>query len=694
MSLSEDALQEARLRGTPPAANHAAAGLHRLPLYLACTLLALITNYILGKDLAWDTLNYQFYAGFSAANDRFAQDYFAAGPPSYFNPYAYVPFYLLVKAGFSPLTISSALAVFHSVILWLTFELAVCVCPSDQRRVKMAYGVCAVAVAFANPILVQQIGSAFADIATTVPVLGGWLLLARAVRAPGPLRIVCAGLLLGAATALKLTNSVHAVAACALLLMLPRSPFGKIRYGLGYTAALGFGFTMVAAPWSYRLAKMFGNPLFPLLNGVFRSPEFTTEPLRHFRFIPESFAEALWRPFAMIDPLPMVQEELTAPDLRYAVLVALISMLFLRWLRRRLAHPSTPSAHPEPAATERLVAALGCGLAADWVLWLSASGNGRYFLPMASVAAVVIVALLFRLFATRVKMRNYLLAAIFGAQIIQLCFGANHRWDAVPWDRQWLQIEIPKKLTTEPNLYLTIGAQSNSFIAPFLAPDAGLVNFSGGYALGPEGASGARIEALIRRYAPHLRVLWRGPQLQADDVQRKLPRSIVDDALVRFGLRVDTSDCVTIIVHGLPPEAQTIFKNSQPLESVGEEQPRDTSYLTSCHVVPDDIDRSALTARERVVDLVFDRLEDACPALFQPHRLRTEHSSEVWRRYYVNTDLVALVSVGSVKFFDPIRGGQMAYLGPESNWENAPVPLACGRRDGHYFATVVKSKEE
>jgi len=692
MSLAEDALEPARLRGTPLAAVGATVTLHRLPVYVACTVLALVTNYLLGKDMAWDTLNYHLYAGFSAVNDRFAQDYFAAGPPSYFNPYAYLPFYALVRAGLSPLEISSALAVAHSIILWLTFELAVCVCPSDDRRMRMTYGICAVAMAFFNPILVQQIGSSFADITTTVVVLAGWLLLARAVRAPHAAWVVCAGLLLGAATALKLSNAVHAIAGCALLIMLPRTLYGKIRHGLGYAIALGLGFAIVAAPWSYRLEQMFGNPLFPLMNGVFRSPEFTTEPLRHFRFIPETLAKALWRPFAIADPVPMVQEELTAPDLRYAVLVVLISVLLLRWLWQRLAHSSSPSARAEPAVAARTLAALGCGLAADWVLWLTASGNGRYFLPMASVAAVVIVALLFRMFATRPKMRNYILAAIFGAQIVQLCFGANYRWDAVPWDRQWLEIEMPRKLATEPNLYLTMGVQSNSFIAPFLAKGAGLVNFSGGYALGPEGTSGARIEALIRRYAPHLRVLWRRAQSQADDEQHERHSLPVDDALARFGLRVDTSDCVTITVHGMPPEAQITFKSSEPIEPI-KQQPRDTSYLTSCHVVPDDTDRSAQIARERAVDLVFDRLEDACPALFQPRRLRTEHYREVWRRLYINTDLVALVSHGSVKFLNPLRGGQTVYLGRESDWAKAPLRLACGRRDGRYFARVLESKE-
>jgi hypothetical protein len=680
MTLAEGALKAARRRDSSLAAVSSTAALCRLPVYVACALLALTTNYLLGKDLAWDTLNYQLYAGFSAVNDRFAQDYFAAGPPSYFNPYAYVPFYLLVRAGLSSLEISSVLALAHSAIFWLTFELAVCVCPSSDRRVRMTYGICAIAIAFFNPILVQQIGSSYADVTTAELVLGGWLLLARAVHTPHTARIACAGVLLGAATALKLTNSVHAIAGLALLTLLPLPPYGRFRSGLGYIAACGLGFTIVTALWSYRLEKMFGNPLFPLMNNVFHSPEFTTEPLRHFRFIPESLSSALWRPFAIVDPAPLVQEELAAPDLRYAVLVVLSSALFLGWLWRRTARSSTPSAPATPAAATRVLAALGLGLAIDWALWLSASGNGRYFLPMASVAGILIVALVYRLFDSHPKMRNYVFVTIIAVQIVQLCFGANHRWNSVPWDGEWLGIDVPEKLKTEPNLYLTVGSQSNSFIAPYLARGSGLVNFSGGYAFGPEGANGARIEALIRRYAPHLRVLWGGAQPQ------------VDDALSRFGLRIDASDCVAIAVRGLPSEANASLPRSAA-DAHRNGAPREMSYLATCHVVPDNTDHSAQVARERAVDIVFDRIEDACPSLFQPRRLRTEHFPEFWRRYYVNTDLVVMISHGTVKFLDPVRGGPMVYLGLESDWEKAPLQLACGRRNYRYFANVRNGSE-
>ena len=226
------------------------------------------------------TVHSHFYAGFSALHDRFAQDYFAAGPQSYFNPYAYAPFYLLVRSGLPALAVASVLAAVHSIILWLTYELAVAVCPSGERRMQITMGACALALAFLKPILMQQLGSSFADITTAELVLAGWLLLVGAVRTPRGARVVCAGLLLGVAAALKLTNSAHALAGIVIVILLPLSPGRRVLSVLAYGVSLALGFALVAAPWSYRLVQTFGNPLFPLMNDVFRSPQFTSEPLR------------------------------------------------------------------------------------------------------------------------------------------------------------------------------------------------------------------------------------------------------------------------------------------------------------------------------------------------------------------------------------------------------------------------------
>ncbi|MGH8220679.1 MAG: hypothetical protein ACREUT_19270 [Steroidobacteraceae bacterium] len=660
---------------------------YRLAVYIACTVFAVALNYLLGKEMAWDSLNYHFYAGFSAIHDRFSQDYFAAGPQSYIEPYAYAPFYLLVRSGLPALMIGSILAIVHSSVLWLTFELALLVSPDADHRMRLLFGLCAVAMAAINPILLQQIGSSFADITTAIPVLCGWVLLASAVRGPGMLRIVGAGLLLGAASALKLTNALPAFAGFIVLLMLPVGIRQRLSRNFQFACSLGLGFAVASAPWSYRLWNKFHNPLFPLFNNVFRSPEFTTAPLLHYRFIPDSLSEALWRPFAMANPYNMIHEELRAPDIRYCVLLVASFALLANWLwtRSRSKNKSAIESDADSVLATHALAALGCALAVDWAVWLKESGNSRYFLPMSCIAAVVIVGVLFRLFRGHSKIRNYVLAAIFAVQGVQLCMGTEFRWNSVPWGGRWFQVTVPEKLASEPNLYLTMGIQSNSYIVPFLASGSGFVNFSGGYALGPTGPNGARVKALIERHAPNLRFLLSGDRLYGDHDLREPHLSQIDDALGRFGLNADTSDCSSIVIHGLPPPLEVTLLTSV---RVKQRPRRDVSYLLSCHLVPRTASRAALIAGQRTADIVLDRLEDVCPSLFQPRRPLTEYSDGIGIRVYLNTDLKAWVSHGAVRFQQTIRGDDAIYVGRESDWVKAPQKLVCGRRNGNYFARL------
>ena len=551
------------------------------------------------------------------------------------------------------------------------------------------FGLCGIAFALINPILLQQIGSSFADITTGEFVLAGWLLLARAIRTPRKAWVIWAGLLCGIATGLKLTNAMHAISGFAVLIMLPVTLRGRIRHGVAYGISLGLGFLVIAAPWSYRLEARFGNPLFPLMNNIFRSPEFTTEPLHHLRFIPSTLAEALWRPFAMIDPVTMVHEEMSAPDPRYAILSIFLVVLVYRWLWRRRRLSSGPPLSPADGAPSRTLAALSCGLAVDWLAWLVGSGNSRYFLPMSSVAAVILVAILFRLFASRPKTRNYILVGILGVQGVQLWMGADYRWNQVPWNDHWIDVTVPASLASEPNLYLTIGGMTNSFLAPYLAPDSGLINISGGYTLSSDGANRSHIDSLLHRFAPNVRVLIRGERLYRKDELRMPNRAQIDEALRPFSLRVDPGDCATITVHGLPPELEFTVANSRPQVP----QSRDTTYLVSCLVAPDKADYSAQMSAHRNLDLVLDRLEDACPALFQPSRPHTEYSGDGGLRRYMNTDIAAWVSHGWVKFLQPSIAGDMGYLGQESAWIKAPIQLQCGRSNGRYFAHLPESIE-
>ena len=398
----------------------------RFIVYSCCTLVALLTSYHLGKDMAWDTLDYHFYAGFSALHDRFGQDYFPAGPQGYLNPYVFVPFYVLARSGLTALQVALILAAVQSVILWLVYELALAVAPPATPTGRLALGICAVTLAYANPVLIIQFGSSFADVLTAEIVLAGWLSLVAAIRTPNAMRVACAALLLGCASALKLSNALPAVSAGVMVLFIPGRWRSRFRYAALFVVAGIAGFAVVAAPWSIRLEEHFGNPFFPLLNGIFRSPQFTTARLIDYRFIPPSLGAALWRPFAMVIPRALIHTEYAAPDLRYVLLLAVAFCSLLAWGWKRWCGRAASPNEAVRDGSGLALAALGSGFLVDWILWLPESGNSRYFIPMGCVAAVIAVVLLFRLCTEWPKLRNYLLVAIFLVQFYQVHAGAEY----------------------------------------------------------------------------------------------------------------------------------------------------------------------------------------------------------------------------------------------------------------------------
>ena len=666
----------------------------RLVIYLACAAAAVIANYVLGKDMMWDTLDYHLYAGFSALHDRFSQDYFAAGPQSYFNPYVYVPFYLLVRSGMPALEATSILAIVQSGLLWLTYEIATTVASPEAAEKRIAIGLCAVALAFANPILIAELGSSYSDITTAELVLAGWLLLVRAIGAPGRATVLCAGLLLGAVSALKATNAAHALSAFVLLLFIPVTWRARVRLAVVFASALGFGFLVIAVPWAIELQRHFGNPVFPLLNGIFRSPQYASGLTVDYRFIPDSLATALWRPFAIAAPMGMVDSEYPSPDLRYAVLLTLAVLVLFRWMRSRFSAAHSGTGTAPSSAGRRVLGALGCGFLLDWILWLTVSGNGRYFIAMACIAAVLVVALTFRLLAARPQLRSCVIGAVMGLQAVQLALGAGYRVH-VPWDGgTWLEVSIPKPVAATPSLYFLFGSPSNAFLAPFLPSGSGFVNVGGVYELGSEGAAGLKIRSLIQRYEPHMRVVTIDSRRDVGRSSGPPDLTLVDDELGRFGLRADPSDCSRIVLEDTAP-TETLTGAQSP--STPETPPPNISYLVACRLVPSPPAQTSFLDGERSANRVFDRLEEVCPALFRPRHLQTRNLSEthlqLWAREYPGTGLMAYVGSGSRVVLRALdRGGPPEDLGSERQWLTAAPRVECGRRDERYYVKVLSAE--
>lgn len=689
------------LEGSPPRRSNAASPVlarlltsARFYVYLSCTAVALITTWHLGKEMLWDTLDYHFYAGFSAVHNRFGLDYFPAAWQAYLYPYVYAPFYLLATSGLTALQVALILGAIQSGILWLTYELALIVAPAGRSRVRLAIGVCAVALAFANPVLINEMGSTFCDITTAEVALAGWVLILAAVRSPGVARVVCAAALLGAASALKLTNAVAAVGAAPMVLFIPGEWRTKLRNCGLFAFSLLSAFVLVAAPWSIRLEERFGNPFFPLFNGIFRSPYFTTSRLVDQRFTPTSIGAALRLPFDMVLPRNLIDVEWAAPDVRYALLLVLGVLALALWVWRFLRKGRIRVIPAEHDPASRALGALACGFLTAWAVWVTASGNGRYFLPMACVAAVLGVALLFRLFAPYNKARNYILAAVFALQLFQLHAGTEYH-DDLPWgDASWFDVSVPSSIASQPALYFSVGMQSNSFVLPYLARGSGFVNLEGIYTLSPQSPNGQRVQALMKKFSPHLRVLMRDWRLDPAHEASGAVIGSVDDALQPFGLRADASTCSKIIVRGVSPLDVTDGTHAGAVPPTAARSKEPIGYLITCRVVPYQETVPGLLAGERAADLALDHLEEACPELFQPRGMATyflgdKNAGYIYVRRYPNTDVAAWVSRKWVRFQRLLGGGQEQYVGPEKIWEKGPSPVSCKRTAGGDYLKVL-----
>src|SRR6516165_1078579 len=91
-------------------------GIHAL-FMLASSAACLLWSWWAGRDLNWDQLNYHFYAAYQFLDGRLEKDFMAASIQGYLNPLAYIPFYLMVRAGWHSLLIGSVLALLHSTCL-------------------------------------------------------------------------------------------------------------------------------------------------------------------------------------------------------------------------------------------------------------------------------------------------------------------------------------------------------------------------------------------------------------------------------------------------------------------------------------------------------------------------------------------------------------------------------------------------
>lgn len=422
-----------------------------LAVVVGCMLLGAVYAYTVGDDVNWDWRNYHAYNVWAAINHRDAIDVVPAGFQTYFNPLIYYPIYALRQL-LSPVWTGLIAGAVHGLNLVAIYSLTRALLGNAANAACLAASV--VLAAF-GPLTLSEVGTSFADIALSLPIIAALILMASSDE-PRPGFHILAGVLIGASVALKLTNVVFAfgLVAAAIAATRPLAALGCIALGGTIGSLLAGGW------WSFLLWRDFGNPVFPLFNGIFPSPELSSVNILDRQFIPHGWLDGLAYPFYWLAG-DNRSSEYAFRDARFAVALVLLAVAVGTSLIRRV------------ALLNRRDVQFISFFVVSYAIWLMLFSIQRYAVALELLCGPLIVLLLVRVLQSPAATASWGSPESRRSAIILVVALASAAWTQPgDWTRRAWSNPYHPRLPSElkqPANYLLLG-KPLAYIAPLLPP--------------------------------------------------------------------------------------------------------------------------------------------------------------------------------------------------------------------------------
>ena len=442
-------------------------------IWLASLLFCIIYALRLGQDQNWDAANYHFYNAYAFLNGRMNWDIAPAQLQTWFNPTLSVPLLLLVQTLPGPL-VSVVLAGFGGVNIALVYFLVRAVQHEDHKQnqtvLSILIALATTYLAFWSPMFISELGSTLGDYFGSLLTIAALLFV---VRSDFSIRgYALAGLCLGLALSLKLTNATSVIAftlASLLILTRPGQWFSAIPrlFAAGFSALVTF--LPLGGAWMAYLYLRFGNPVFPIYNNIFTSPWIDPSSFLDERFNAKSLMDMLNYPLAVAKGLHP-SAELDFTDYRSLILITTslivaLALLLLPGLRR---------IQPNRYATRKAVF-LALFVVVYLPLWLRGYGIERYAIAIAQLIPLLIFMMMSRLFVHH-AIYAVSVAAMSGF-IIHTTIPTN--WGRVPQGWDWFSFSAPEEAKVENRLYIMYTGDAESFVALALPASSRFVRIDG-----------------------------------------------------------------------------------------------------------------------------------------------------------------------------------------------------------------------
>jgi hypothetical protein len=438
-----------------------------LVVILGSLLAGALYTWFSGEDINWDWRNYHEYGAFALLNGRFEVDVAPGGFPTFLNPLAYLPAYLLRHYAGAPYW-GMLLGAVHGLNLALIYWLSRTVLGSAASIWAV---LSSLVIAAFGPMTLSEVGTSFADILTALPIIAGVALIISASEqqenrqeSHQEIRIVIAGLLIGAAVGLKLTNSTFLIGAGASLLFAARPLAAMVSFAAGSVV----GAVVTGGAWAWTLWQQFGNPVFPFYNTVFRSPEAPLASIADVRFMPHGLWDAAAYPFYWLIG-DHRSSEWAFRDPRFAVIIVLFAAVAIASLFRKVGLFRTRDKQ------------FLLFFAVTYGLWLLTFSIHRYAVALELMTAPLIVLLLSRLVEAfdrdQARLRSSSVAAISMVVVAMAIaiWSQPADWSRRPWSDPY-RPQLAGPLLT-PATYLML-QKPIGYVVPLLPATSRLYQLS------------------------------------------------------------------------------------------------------------------------------------------------------------------------------------------------------------------------
>ena len=259
-------------------------------------------SLFLRYELLWDFANYHYYNPWAFLNNRWMYDIVPAGVNTFFNPVLDLPIYGLIKYfNDHPDFIIFVQGLWSGAATFMIFLIAKVFFDASTLKGKVQIFF-AVAIAITSWPFFMQIGTTTNEMQISLMVLFAWWLLFKEVQKETSCKLWVfgsSGLVLGMAAGLKLTAGTYCVSTGIAIILCYKlfKPFLKLM--MLFILGGVIGFLITNGFWMWNLWQTFDNPVFPLLNNIFKSEWFDELSYRDKLFLSKDALGYVFYPFYM-----------------------------------------------------------------------------------------------------------------------------------------------------------------------------------------------------------------------------------------------------------------------------------------------------------------------------------------------------------------------------------------------------------